>query len=145
MRASQQARRAFARGAIPVEPRTHAASVWEQKRLAKAVALAADIAELASELRNRNQLIANLEFQVMAAKRTPAEVASLVIQIEAIARKRLRDLRSALADRTSRTSSSESVSGVSASGKATALVARVAARVATAASPGVSAADVRPR
>ena len=71
----------------------------EQKRLAKAVALADDVAELATELRKRNQLIANLESQVMAAKRTPDEVASLVSQIEATARERLRDLRTALADR----------------------------------------------
>ncbi len=71
----------------------------EQKRLAKAVALADDVAELASELRKRNQRIVNLESQVMAAKRTPDEVASLVKQIEASARHRLHDLRSALADR----------------------------------------------
>ena len=34
-----------------------------------------------------------------AAKRTPDEVASLVTQIEAVARERLRDLRTVLADR----------------------------------------------
>ena len=36
---------------------------------------------------------------MIAAKRTPDEVASLVTQIEATARARLRDLRTALADR----------------------------------------------
>ena len=71
----------------------------EQKRLAKAVALADDVAELASELRKRNQLIANLEAQLMTARRTPDEVASLVTQIEDAARARLRDLRTALAER----------------------------------------------
>lgn len=71
----------------------------EQKRLAKAVALADDVAELASELKRRNDLIANLEAQVLAAKRTPDEVASLVTQIEAAARKRLRELRETLAER----------------------------------------------
>ncbi len=71
----------------------------EQKRLAKAVALADDVAELVSELRKRLQLISSLEVRIASAKRTPDEVVSLVTTIEEVARRRLRDLRTALAER----------------------------------------------
>ena len=71
----------------------------EQRRLAKAVALADDVAELASELKKRNQLITNLNARIIAAKRTPDDVVALVSKIDTNARERLRDLRAALADR----------------------------------------------
>lgn len=72
----------------------------EQRRLAKAVAFADDVAELASELKKRNQLIASLDARIIAAKRTPDQVVEYLAKIEASARDRLRDLRTALADRT---------------------------------------------
>ncbi|MEP6865636.1 MAG: hypothetical protein ABJE66_33760 [Deltaproteobacteria bacterium] len=71
----------------------------EQKRLAKAVAFADDVAELASELKKRNQLISSLDARIIAAKRTPDDVLALVTKIETSARERLRDLRTTLADR----------------------------------------------
>lgn len=71
----------------------------EQRRLAKAVALADDVAELAAELRKRNQRIAQLGAQILTAKRTPEDIVAVVTKIEASARKRHCDLRTALADR----------------------------------------------
>lgn len=59
-------------------------------------------AVLASELRKRNQMIATLESQVLGSKRTPDDVVSLVSQIEATARKRLRGLRATLEHRRDR-------------------------------------------
>ncbi|HEU4729528.1 MAG TPA: hypothetical protein VFT22_16625 [Kofleriaceae bacterium] len=70
----------------------------EQKRLAKAVALADDVPELVVELRQRAARIQHLEAQILSAKRTPDEFASLVKQIEASSRAKLLDLRAALAD-----------------------------------------------
>jgi site-specific DNA recombinase len=71
----------------------------EQKRLARAVAMADDVSELVSELKKRSTLIAHLEAQIIAAKRTPDELANLITTIESNARARLADLRIALADR----------------------------------------------
>ena len=71
----------------------------EQKRLARAVAMADDVPELVSELQKRSALIAHLDAQIIAAKRTPAELANLITTIEASARARLTDLRNALTDR----------------------------------------------
>ena len=71
----------------------------EQKKLAQAVALADDVPELVSELKKRSTLISHLEAQILAAKRTPDELAKLVTRIESSARARLKDLRTALADR----------------------------------------------
>ena len=48
----------------------------EQKRLARAVALADDIPELVAELKQRSARIQNLQAQLLAAKRTPAELAA---------------------------------------------------------------------
>ena len=71
----------------------------EQKRLAKAVAMADEVPELLSELKNRTSRIQQLEAQLIAARRTPDDLAALVTKIEAGARARLADLRTALADR----------------------------------------------
>jgi site-specific DNA recombinase len=71
----------------------------EQKRLAKAVAMADEVPELISELKKRTVRIQHLEAQIIAAKRTPEELVALVTKIEAGARARLEDLRNALADK----------------------------------------------
>ena len=70
----------------------------EQKRLAKAVAMADDVTELVSELKKRTALIHHLEAQILAAKRTPEDLAALITKIETGARAKLADLRSALAE-----------------------------------------------
>ncbi len=70
----------------------------EQKRLAQAVAMASDVPEIVSELKKRPARIVHLEAQIIAAKRTPDDLAALVTKIEAGARARLHDLRSALAE-----------------------------------------------
>lgn len=75
-----------------------AAARAEQKRLAKAVAMADEVPELISELKKRTTLIQHLEAQILAARRTPEDLAALVTQIEAGARAKLADLRSALAE-----------------------------------------------
>lgn len=74
----------------------------EQKRLAKAVALADDVPELVAELRQRAARIQHLEAQLLSAKRTPSDLAALVGQIEATARAKLRNIREALADENDR-------------------------------------------
>ena len=71
----------------------------EQKRLARAIAMADDVPELVSELKKRSMRIAHLEAQIISARRTPDELAKLVTTIEASARAKLEDLRSALSDR----------------------------------------------
>jgi hypothetical protein len=71
----------------------------EQKRFAKAVAMADDVPELVSELKKRS-LLSSISRQIIAAKRTPDDLAVLVTKIEASARAKLQDLRNALADRT---------------------------------------------
>lgn len=70
----------------------------EQKRLARAVALADDVTELVSELRKRNTRIGHLEGQIIATKRTPDDVAALVTKIETSARARLLDLKTMLTE-----------------------------------------------
>ena len=70
----------------------------EQKRLAKAVALADDVPELVAELQQRSARIQNLEAQLIAARRTPTELAALVDRVEAKVRTNIRSLREALAD-----------------------------------------------
>ncbi len=70
----------------------------EQKRLAKAVAMTDDVPELIGELKKRTALIQNLEARIIAAKRTPKDLAGLVAKIEAGARAKLQDLRNALAE-----------------------------------------------
>ena len=70
----------------------------EQKRLAKAVALSDDVPELVVELQRRSSRIQNLEAQLIAARRTPADLAALVDRVEANVRSNIRSLREALAD-----------------------------------------------
>jgi hypothetical protein len=71
----------------------------EQKRLAKAVAISNDIPELMTELKQRLNRINHLETQIAAAKRTPAERAKLIVQLEKTVKARLVDVRAALSDR----------------------------------------------
>jgi hypothetical protein len=52
-----------------------------------------------SELKKRTFRIQQLEAQIIAAKRTPDDLAALIMKIEAGARAKLADLRNALADR----------------------------------------------
>lgn len=68
----------------------------EQKHLAKAIALADDVPELVTELRQRSARIQILEAQVIAAKRTPTELINLIDKIETIVRGNLRALRASL-------------------------------------------------
>lgn len=70
----------------------------EQKRLAKAVALSDDVPELVVELQQRSARIQNLEAQLIAAKRTPEELAALVDRVEANVRANVASLRGALAE-----------------------------------------------
>jgi hypothetical protein len=65
----------------------------EQNRLAKAVALADDVPELVMELQQRSARIQNLEAQLVAARRTPAELAALVDRVESNVRARVTALR----------------------------------------------------
>lgn len=74
----------------------------EQKRLARAVALADDVPELVTELRQRSTRIQHLEAQIVAVKKTPDELKKLVKQIEATARTKLADMRAALEDESDR-------------------------------------------
>jgi chromosome segregation ATPase len=55
----------------------------EQKRLAQAVALSDEVPELVVELTQRSARIQNLEAQLIAARRTPAELAALIDRVEA--------------------------------------------------------------
>lgn len=70
----------------------------EQKRLAKAVALADDVPELVAELQQRSARIQNLEAQLIAARRTPGELAALIDRVEANVRANVARLRQALVD-----------------------------------------------
>jgi ABC-type transporter Mla subunit MlaD len=70
----------------------------EQKRLAKAVALSDDVPELVVELQQRSARIQNLQAQLIAAKRTPEELAALVDRVEANVRANVASLRGALAE-----------------------------------------------
>lgn len=74
----------------------------EQKRLAKAVALADDLPELITELRQRSARIQQLETQILTAKKTPDELTKLVKQIETTSRAKLADFRAALAEESDR-------------------------------------------
>ncbi|HEY2748570.1 MAG TPA: recombinase family protein, partial [Polyangia bacterium] len=70
----------------------------EQRNLAAAVATGGDqIPELLSELRNRNDRIRALDIDLASARRTPAMVESMLAQAEATARRKLQELRTALA------------------------------------------------
>src|SRR5213078_4630823 len=69
----------------------------EQKRLARAVALSDDVPELVAELQQRSTRIQNLNAQLIAATRTPAELAALAQRVEENVRANIRSLREALA------------------------------------------------
>lgn len=71
----------------------------EQKRLTKAVALADDVPELVTELRQRAARARALEVRIATIRRAPAELRALVDQAEATVRERLADVRGALIDR----------------------------------------------
>jgi DNA invertase Pin-like site-specific DNA recombinase len=71
----------------------------EQKRLARAVAMSDEIPELMTELKQRMSRMKNLEAQIAAARRTPAELAALSNEVETSVKERLADVRAALADR----------------------------------------------
>ena len=71
----------------------------EQKRLAKAVALADDIPELVAELHQRSSRIRHLEGQILAAKRTPDEVAKVMARVADAVRDKLHDVQAALANK----------------------------------------------
>ncbi len=71
----------------------------ERRKLAKAVTLADDIPELVSELKLRSATIQRLEQHIEDARRTPAEIAARMDEVEAHCRQQLADLRAALTDR----------------------------------------------
>jgi hypothetical protein len=66
------------------------------------VALTDDVPELVGELRKRTARAQHLEAQIIAVKKTPAELTKLVKQIETTSRVKLADLRAALADESDR-------------------------------------------
>ena len=68
----------------------------EQKRLARAVAMADDVPELVTELQHRSARMRTLQAQIEAARRTPGEISALVDQVESAAVAKLQDLREAL-------------------------------------------------
>jgi hypothetical protein len=74
----------------------------EQKRLAKAVALADDVPELVAELRQRAARIQHIEAQILSARRAPSDLDALVAQVEAASRTKLADLRTALLNQSDR-------------------------------------------
>ena len=61
--------------------------------------MADEVPELIAELKKRTTRIQHLEAQLIAARRTPEDLAALVTKIESGARSRLADLRNALADK----------------------------------------------
>jgi site-specific DNA recombinase len=74
-----------------------AAARAEQKKLARAVALADDIPELVAELQERSARLRHLEVQLAAARRTPNELAEVMTRVETSVRAKLVDLHAALA------------------------------------------------
>ena len=70
----------------------------EQKRLTKAVAMADDVPELVTELRERATRAKNLEVRIATIKRAPAELRMMIDQAEAKVRERLGNVRAALLD-----------------------------------------------
>ena len=71
-------------------------------RRSAGLALADDIPELVTELRQRAARIQHIEAEIGSAKRVPDELGALVAQVEASARARLMDLRAALSDQRDR-------------------------------------------
>lgn len=70
----------------------------EQKRLTKAVAMADDVPELVTELRERATRAKNLEVRIGAIRRAPDELRAMIDQAEAKVRERFASIRSALKD-----------------------------------------------
>lgn len=68
----------------------------EQKKLARAVAMADDIPELVAELQQRSARLRSLEAQLLAARRTPDEVAALMGRVEQAVQDKLDRLRDGL-------------------------------------------------
>ncbi len=71
----------------------------EQRTLASAIATAGDaIPELLTELRTRNDRIRTLDIDLASARRTPAMVDEILAAAEVSARRKLQELRAALAN-----------------------------------------------
>lgn len=70
----------------------------EQKKLAKAVAISDDIPELVSQMKRGAKRIAQLEGQLVASRRAPAELATLMRKMEKDAYERLEKIQATLAD-----------------------------------------------
>jgi predicted nucleic acid-binding Zn-ribbon protein len=70
--------------------------------VAARVALSDEVPELVVELHQRSARIQNLEAQLIAARRTPAELASLIDRVEANVRASVAKLREALGDEADR-------------------------------------------
>jgi site-specific DNA recombinase len=83
--------------AAPLEAELAVVSA-EQRRLAKAVALADDVPELVAELKQRSARIQYLKAQIEAARRTPDDVVMLINKVEANCRDQVRNLHLALSD-----------------------------------------------
>jgi hypothetical protein len=65
----------------------------EQKRLTKAVAIADDVPELVTELRERSTRARSLEVRIATIRRAPEELRSMIDLAEAAARAKLTDIR----------------------------------------------------
>ena len=70
----------------------------QQKRLTKAVAMADDVPELVTELRDRAVRARALEVRIATIQRAPSELRALVDQAETIVRERLTNIRAAMLD-----------------------------------------------
>jgi site-specific DNA recombinase len=70
----------------------------EQKRLTKAVAMADDVPELVTELRERATRAKNLEVRLGAIRTAPDELRAMIDQAEAKVRERLGNIRTTLHD-----------------------------------------------
>jgi hypothetical protein len=71
----------------------------EQKKLTKAVAIADDVPDLVTELRQRATRARSLEMRIAAVRRAPEETRGKIENAEALVRERLGDVRTALRDR----------------------------------------------
>jgi DNA invertase Pin-like site-specific DNA recombinase len=71
----------------------------EQKKLTKAVAIADDVPELVTELRERATRARSLEVRIAAIRRAPEELRGIVDKAEAAVRQQLGDIRAQLLDR----------------------------------------------
>ncbi len=76
-----------------------AATRTEHRRITKAIALADDIPELVSELKQRVARIEQLEAQLSSARNTPSEIRAFAKAAERAVLDQIDDLKTALADR----------------------------------------------